>query len=40
VHGDLMTFIFETTPLLPTGGGHTLHSGVTNTISVWPTVLR
>jgi len=35
-----MKFIYETTPLLPTGGGHTLHSGVTNTISVSSTVLR
>jgi len=38
VHGDLMKFIYETTPLLPTGGEHTLYSGVTNNISVWPTV--
>jgi len=40
VHGDLMKFIYETTPLVSTVGEHTLHSGVTNYISVWPTVLR
>jgi len=34
VHGDLINFIYETTPLVPKGGEHILHSGVIDYISV------
>jgi len=34
VHGDLMKFIYETIPLVPTGGEHILLSGVIDNISV------